>query len=502
MHFGSSAHMWHEAVRVAEDAWENTGNTSFLARTGIHLHDLRPLGDSVVATGNATLTLIQGLPGDVLDTLHFSAENRRLFYAEDLDNWLVFGAVFVILVAFDIFVLNRGSSGHRSAPSFQGAVYHTLFWLFCAACFNYYIYYEKGLDAAFQWGTGYILEWMLSVDNLFVFHRLFEVFATPDNQKHTALFWGIIGAFVFRLILFCIGQVFMHNVSWSHYVFGAFLVYTGFKAATDSDDGDVEEDTPAYKWLTTHLRYIDSYHPSEPRFFMLAKADPQADPRQGTEYRWYGTRLLLVVICLEMTDLIFAFDSVSAIIAQIPDLYLSFTACIFAMLGLRALFFVVDELVKMFTLLNYGVAAILIFIGVKLMAKSYIHVSPGVMCLILMGTLGVSIVASLVYDRYKKDDSEVKDLEGLPEISSGSRIRMRSHSIPKRLAPMPMTPSSSRGHSESFRTAGSSGSGRAPTIVEAGTPRTDGATTPRKWRLAGSPPPSKSPRIMSDGSRM
>lgn len=344
-----------------------------------------------------------------------------------------------------------------------------------------YVYHSRGLDDAIDWGTGYLLEWMLSIDNLFVFHRVFAVFHTPDEQKHKPLFYGIVGAIFFRMIFFMIEEFLIRHITWMHFIFGAFLIYTGIKAVGDDED-DSPKQGHVYQFLERHIYFVDQYDENG-SFFCKVQVNaetgevvPQVEPHQkrvsvatprwpsgvkdnlstsakedeeaaafeparsmsfpagaispspmaprsqfsfgvpptlspaiestgsggSTEVqvveRWRATRLVLVVVCLELTDLVFAVDSVSAIIAQIPDLYLAYTACVFAMLGLRALYFAIDELVKLFSLLQYGVAAILIFLGVKLIMRSWFHIPPLVVCGILLTTLAISIIASLVKD--------------------------------------------------------------------------------------------------------
>lgn len=356
-----------------------------------------------------------------------------LFKEEDLVPWVVFTCVFIVLVVFDNAVL------HRKAEklSLLKSMLYTTFWIAVAAMFNVYVFWTRGLDDAFTWGTGYMLEWMLSVDNLFVFHRIFSVLKTPDDQKHKPLFYGIMGAIVFRMIFFLIEEMLLHHVAWMHLVFGVFLIYTGIMAVSMGDD-DEEPDQGAdeehcnsrlpgvagyvYQYFVDYIDYVDRYD-DEGRFFIPAEADT---PRvihleDGTESiirqtssevrakPLRATRLVLVVVCLEVTDLVFAVDSVSAIVAQIPDLFLAYTACVFAMLGLRAMFFAIDELVKMFSLLQYGVAFILIFLGVKLILRSWIHVPPLVVCAILITTLALSIFASVFADKFHGSDKNTKE---------------------------------------------------------------------------------------------
>lgn len=353
-----------------------------------------------------------------------------LFEQEDMTAWGVFTLVFFGLVIFDNFIL------HRKAEklSLLQAVLYTTFWIAVAGMFNCYVWYTRGAEDAFSWGTGYLLEWMLSVDNLFVFHRIFIIFKTPDEQKHKPLFYGIMGAIVFRMIFFLIEEILMHHVSWMHLVFGAFLIYTGIKAVSMDDDEESPDQGYLFQLLLSHIKYVDRYDETG-RFFVpveIAAGKEDETPRimsvseskslleaqdtDGAEVKtpieWRATRLVLVVVCLEVTDLVFAVDSVSAIVAQIPDLFLAYTACVFAMLGLRAMFFAIDELVKMFTLLGYGVAFILIFIGMKLILRSWIHIPPEIVCFILIGTLIMSVLASVIQDKYfGEDKDEPEDTE-------------------------------------------------------------------------------------------
>lgn len=344
---------------------------------------------------------------------HHSAhrEEATLFQQEDIINWTVFTAVFTILIIFDNFILHRKA---EKLTLLQSLLY-TTFWIAVAGMFNVYILWTRGLDDAFSWGTGYLLEWMLSLDNLFVFHTIFVRLETPDEQKHRPLFYGIIGAIVFRMIFFLISEILLHHVTWMHLVFGSFLIWTGYQSLNVDEE---EQDEPEKGWLIqyviSHMKYVDKYD-DQGRFFMPVDVDqdtptdiekkhdtdsPKQSPKKEVVIEYRATRLVLVVVCLEVTDLIFAVDSVSAIVAQIPDLFLAYTACVFAMLGLRAMFFAIDELVKLFTLLSYGVAFILIFIGLKLILRSWIHFPPQIVCFILVGTLALSVIASMVQNKF------------------------------------------------------------------------------------------------------
>merc|ERR1719217_932271 len=299
-----------------------------------------------------------------------------------------------------------------------------------AAGFCTWVFYTRGQSQAFAWGSGYLLEWMLSFDNIFVFHLIFQVYSTPDELKHKPLFWGICGAVFFRLIFLFIGEWMMHSMMFAHLLFGGFLIYTGIKSVT----ADEEDEDPSKNWLvqfmSRRMAFVP-YYDSKGHFFVKVPVDASSQPLLGAAARSAGsssdepeqgygsvdfaavrsahpgvttqtraTMLTLVVICLEISDILFAVDSVSAIVAAVPDLYLAYTSAVFAMLGLRAMFFIVDELVQLFQFLKYGVAAILVFIGIKLILGKLVHIPPGIVCIILFATLGGSMVLSWAYDKY------------------------------------------------------------------------------------------------------
>jgi tellurite resistance protein TerC len=349
----------------------------------------------------------------------------HLFRTQDATAWITFSVVFAVLIIFDNFCLHRSNK----ALSLGQATVYTFFWVLCAACFCGYIYWSRGAHPAANWGSGYLLEWMLSFDNIFVFHLIFQIYSTPDDLKHKPLFWGICGAVFFRLIFLFIGEYMLHTLWFAHLLFGGFLVYTGIKSVTVDD----EDDDPSKNWLVQFLSRrlpFVSYYDAKGAFFVKVPVDGasqpllttgdtpsssqeagergygtidfaavrQQNPRVRTETR--ATMLFLVVICLEVSDILFAVDSVSAIVAQVPDLFLAYTSAVFAMLGLRAMFFIVDELVQLFQFLKYGVAAILVFIGIKLILGKLVHIPPGVVCIILFATLGLSMVVSVLYDKY------------------------------------------------------------------------------------------------------
>jgi len=379
--------------------------------------------------------------------------NYKLVSERDYDSWYVFIVVFIILIIFDNLWLHRS----EEPITFPTAVLYSLFWVGCAALFCVYVYFARSPEDAYQWWVGYLLEWMLSVDNLFVFQSIFKVMGTPDDQKHKPLFWGIIGAVFFRMAFFVVEELLLQSFAWMHFVLGVFLVYTGIKVLqADDEDAPLSGDHPLVQGCVRYFPFVDMYAPTA-RFFAVLPVDrrtkqvvipddwtnPSAglemdpsevrhSPEAGTVaveppagpgekevvHRLYATRLFLVVIVLEATDILFAVDSVSAIVAQIPDLFLAYTACVFAMLGLRATFFVVDELVRLFFLLSYAVAGVLVFLGLKLMLRTWIHVPSSIVCTVLVGVVSLSIIASVSYralypEKFPEDNAATTEAEGL-----------------------------------------------------------------------------------------
>lgn len=389
-----------------------------------------------------------------------------LFQPKDTVPWLVFLVVFLVLIVFDNLVLHRKAE----AISFARACTYSVFWVFCGVCWNLYVYYHRGWTDAISWTTGYLLEWMLSMDCLFFFHIIFKLFGTPDHLKHIPLFWGIVGAIVFRLFFFLLEEVLMHSFYWTHFVFGVFLIYTGVKSASISEEHFDPRQNALFIFLTKYVRLINGYD-TEGRMFVRVPLDAKGEPimpkangkkegfdallahphEQSSEsddvektpiytgdqwyssprggmghssecsvsnkYQWRGTLLCVVVMCIMITDLIFAVDSVSAVVAEVPDLFLAYTASVFAVLNLRAMFFVTDQLIKHFVLLKYGIASILIIIGVKLMMKEWVHIPAWLMLTVLISIVAICILGSLVL-KWLKDRREAAP--GSPYVCGGS----------------------------------------------------------------------------------
>lgn len=410
----------------------------------------------------------EGAPQWSMMTQEWSQQWDDLAHFAKFSPWSLFTAVFFTLVVLDNIVLQR-----MLRKSISGALCYASFWVLCAVGFCLYIRITRGQEAAMSWGVGYLLEWMLSFDNLFIFQRIFSIFATPQSQKHKPLFIGILGAACIRMQILFGGQALLNSAVWMSNLFGAFLVYSGVMALRSVED----EGKNAWHLqpMTGLFNYIDMYHSKKAFFFMRVpiskktgevvasgiltnnefngcapkspalalQASPARNPSmlpapikkmagknpdEDFSYEWRGTRLLLVLLLLEVTNLVFAVDSMTAIVTQVPDLFISSTACIFAMLGLRASFFVLDELAKFFTFLDYGIAATLILTGARLLLKNWIHVSQKLVCCTIAGIFVVSILASFIYETCKRSHDQPMVFQQAP-ADRNKKLRRRSLSV-------------------------------------------------------------------------
>ena len=294
-------------------------------------------------------------------------------------SWVLFFILIVILLAFDLGVLNRKSH----APSIKEATYWSVMWILLAFAFNGGIYYWYGLQKALEFFTGYVLEKSLSVDNLFVFVLIFRAFNIPRHNHHKILFYGILGAIVFRLIFIFIGATLISRFNWMLLVFGAFLVFTGIKIIFKKEDAFVPQKSIILNWFGTHLPFS---HETSDKFFV----------KQNKKI--FITPLFMALIAIEISDIIFAVDSIPAIFAITRDPFIVFTSNIFAILGLRSIYFVLENLMEKFIYLKYGLGVILTYIGIKMLIVDYIHipiiVSGGMMFLRLLVTTLASFYQS------------------------------------------------------------------------------------------------------------
>lgn len=345
-----------------------------------------------------TMWLMQVFEDAFLDDIFAGPKPRNLglgFFAgrENLD-WIVLGAAILIMVVIDtVFIRPRYQSGMRF-PLFVLA-----FWVAAGGAFNAYVYLRHGLEDALQWWNGYFLEWILSMDNLFVFHLVFKVYKTPETLLHKALFWGIIGAIVFRVIFFMAIGSLLHLMHWFRFVFGIILIISGIQAAREDGDDDLEQGI-----VVRALRCLLSGRLLPPPGYDKAGSLLVWQQDESGTWKLCCTMLIPVIMCLEMTDILFAVDSVTAKVAQIPDQYIAYSSSIFAMFGLRSLFFIVEELVNKLRLLKYGLCFILVFIGFELIFADYVQLPASVVCLVLIAVFGLSVLLSVLIPEPKCEE--------------------------------------------------------------------------------------------------
>ncbi|WAJ38616.1 TerC family protein [Pseudomonas sp. GOM7] len=300
--------------------------------------------------------------------------------------WLVFIAVVISLLAFDLGVLHRDNReiGVRESLLLSAG------YISAGLLFGVWVFFQKGGDASMDYVTGFLIEKSLSMDNVFLMAMIFSFLAIPRQYQHKVLFWGIMGVLVLRAIMIGLGAALIHEFAWILYVFGAFLFFTGVKMLFSKlDDAPDLQNNMLVKFLRKHLRVTDELHGE--RFFVRQNDD------QGRSVLWV-TPLFLALILIECADLMFAIDSVPAIFAITQDPFIVYTSNIFAILGLRALYFALAALIHRFAYLKYALALVLVFIGAKIFLVGIIGKIPAVVSLSV--TLGL-LVGGVLLSLYK-----------------------------------------------------------------------------------------------------
>ena len=268
--------------------------------------------------------------------------------------WLIFIGVVLTLLVLDLGVLNRRDHVIGVGESLKLSA----FYIAVAMLFGGWVWYSMGSEAGLQYYTGFFVEKSLSLDNVFVISLIFSYFAVPRELQHRVLFWGILGVIVLRGLMIGAGAALVSEFHWILYIFGAFLVLTGIKMLFAKDEETNIGENAVLRFLKCRLRVTDRFH--GPRFVVKEASGP------GGAMRWAATPLLLALIMVELADLVFAVDSVPAIFAITTDPYLVYTSNIFAVLGLRALYFALAAMVHRFRYLKYALALVLVFIGGKI----------------------------------------------------------------------------------------------------------------------------------------
>ena len=348
--------------------------------------------------------------------------------------WGSFGIFILLMLAIDLGLFNR----QAHVPSPKETLFWSVTWVTLALVFNVLIYYyalqyfaadaaagagNKAWDIALKFFTGYVIELSLSVDNLFVFLLIFSYFKVPQNYQHRVLFWGVLGALIMRIIMIFIGAELIENFGWIIYIFGAFLVYTGIKMFREGEAEIEPEKNPVVRFVTKFIPLTKRYDGD--KFFTVERG------------KRVGTLLLLVLIIVEVTDLVFAVDSIPAIFGITTDRFIVYTSNVFAILGLRTFFFLLVSVVEKFYLLRVGLAFVLTFIGVKMLlplfvwlgaygsgirdaeqlhdiSEHYGHIPIYLALSVIVGALALSIVLSIIFPQDKREhigdvETEIED---------------------------------------------------------------------------------------------
>ncbi len=275
---------------------------------------------------------------------------------------------------------------HRRAHTvkFREALAWSVAWIALAAIFAVVIFFWHGRTPALEFVTGYVIELSLSVDNLFVFLLIFRFFQVPAIHQHKVLFWGILGALIMRAIFIAAGVTLIERFHWIIYVFGAFLVYSGIKLFFQNEAEIHPEKNPVLRlfrrWVPVTKDYVDN------KFFVRSPG-------------LYATPLFVVLLVVETTDLLFAVDSIPAILAITRDAFIVYTSNVFAILGLRSMYFALAGMMEMFRYLHYGLSLVLVFVGAKMLVSHYLEIPTPVALATVAGVLVISVIASMADPR-------------------------------------------------------------------------------------------------------
>jgi tellurite resistance protein TerC len=297
--------------------------------------------------------------------------------------WILFNVFVIVMLVLDLGVFNR----QAHSVTFREALGWSAMWVALATGFAVLVYFWHGRAASLEFATGYLIELSLSVDNLFVFLVIFRYFRVPNELQHRVLFWGILGALITRGAFILAGVSLIHRFHWLVYVFGALLVYSGIKLMRQGDEEINPEKNPLLK--------------------MFRKWIPVTDDYVGENF-WvrqpglYATPLVVVLLVVETTDIVFAVDSIPAVLAITLNAFIVYTSNVFAIIGLRSMYFAVAGMMDLFEYLHYGLSAVLILIGTKMLASHYFTVPTVVALGTVAGVLVLSVLASVLFPRKAK----------------------------------------------------------------------------------------------------
>lgn len=305
--------------------------------------------------------------------------------------WVGFNILVIILLAIDLGIFHR----KVKAISVKEGLIWSAIWIIVALIFNLIVYFWKGPDIGMQFLTGYLIERALSIDNIFVFLVIFSYFQVQTKYQYRVLFWGILGALILRGLFIGVGTLLITQFHWILYVFGIFLIITAVRLSFGEDKKIEPEKNPVLKLVRRILPITPGF---EDHHFMVRRAG-----------KIMGTPLLIVLIVVETTDLVFALDSIPAIFAITLDPFIVYTSNVFAILGLRALYFAIAGLMPLFRFLKHGLSAILGFVGLKMLLANIIPISSALALGIVGGIFFISIILSIIIPRKNPPEGERVD---------------------------------------------------------------------------------------------
>ncbi|MBN1365396.1 MAG: TerC family protein [Syntrophaceae bacterium] len=300
--------------------------------------------------------------------------------------WILFCVFILLMLALDLGVFNRKTH----VIKMKEAMLWTSSWITLAILFGTGVYFFFGNSSAMEFFTAYLIEYSLSIDNLFVFLLIFRFFNVPHSYEHKALFWGILLALITRAIFIFAGVALINTFHWVIYIFGAFLIFTGIKIALNKKMEVHPDKNIAIKILRFFTPVTKQYH--EAKFFIFENG------------KHFATPMLAVLLVLETTDILFAVDSIPAVLAISTDPFIIYTSNVFAILGLRSLFFAISGLMKLFHHLHYGLSVILTFVGIKMLIANFYKINTSISLTVIALIIALSIIASLIWPDTKYED--------------------------------------------------------------------------------------------------
>ena len=358
---------------------------------------IQGVGFRVLGAGEKPAAILANTLHPTPNTLHFvftSGECYFLYHMDAISSttglWIGFALFILFMLSLDLGLFNR----RAHAIKYREAAIWSAVWIGLASIFAAIVFYYQGTSRGLEFVTGYLIELSLSVDNLFVFLLIFSYFKVPSKYQHRVLFWGVLGALVMRLTMIFIGATLINRFHWIIYIFGAFLVYTGIKMFTQQDNDFQPEDNALVRFVTRVVPMTRTYE--DKNFFTKVNG------------KRMGTLLLLVLLIVEVADLVFAVDSIPAIFAITTNAFIVYTSNVFAILGLRSMYFLIAGVVEKFHYLKIGLAIVLTFIGAKMLIVAVHIVIPIWISLVFVAVVLLSsVVASLVWAKHADTNIEV-----------------------------------------------------------------------------------------------